>query len=255
MTGVPGLTRERAERLCAAYRHIDSFDLLRAMVEREFPGRIAVVSSFGAEAAVVLDLVAQVDPSTPVIFLQTGKLFAETLPYRARLAKFLGLTDVRDIEPDPAELVPQDPDGSLWWRDPDACCNLRKVRPLERALAGFDAWVTGRKWTQGGLRFSIETVEYVDGRLKINLLATWTRDRVEAAFAARKLLPHLLVGDGYLSIGCKPCTSRIRPGEPLRAGRWRGRDKTECGIHMAPSKKQWPGCAATCIRIREFDGW
>lgn len=238
MTGAPGLARECAERLRAAFRHIDSFDLLRAMVEREFPGRIAVVSSFGSEAAVVLDLVTQVDPSTPVIFLQTGKLFAETLPYRARLAKFLGLTDVRDIEADPAELVRQDPDGSLWQRDPDACCNLRKVRPLERALAGFDAWITGRKWTQGGVRSALETVEYVDGRLKINPLATWTREQVEAAFAARKLPPHPLVGEGYLSIGCEPCTSRVSPGEPLRAGRWRGRDKTECGIHMAPSKKE-----------------
>lgn len=210
-------------------------ELLRHMIEREFAGRIAVVSSFGAESAVILTLVAAVDPATPVIFLDTGKHFHATLTYRDILVDRLKLTDVRSIAPDPLQLAEHDPEnmpeGALWQRDPAFCCHLRKVLPLERALEGFSAWITGRKRFHGGERTELETVEAVDGRIKINPLARWTPAEVAAAFRTHRLPPHPLVDEGYASIGCAPCTRPVAAGEAVRAGRWSGLEKTECGIH------------------------
>jgi phosphoadenosine phosphosulfate reductase len=216
------------------YGHLAAEPLLRAMLRREFRGRIAVVSSFGAESALILALVAEIDPSTPVIFLDTGKHFPETNAYRDRLAAHLGLTDVRAVQPPAATLASKDPDGRLWERTPDACCHLRKVLPLERALDGLHAWITGRKRFQSGQRADLQTIEVVDSRFKINPLAKWSLTQVAAEFQARNLPRHPLVAQGYPSIGCAPCTSRVENGAPTRAGRWAGMDKTECGIHRAP---------------------
>jgi phosphoadenosine phosphosulfate reductase len=219
--------------LSLRYRDLDGLELLCAVIDRDFPGRVAVVSSFGAESAVLLDLVAQVDRATPVIFLDTDKHFPETRAYRDLLIASFGLTDVRSVVPDPAHLAGQDPDGRLWRTDPDWCCELRKVRPLHQALAGVDAWITGRKQHQGGERRNLAVVEAADGRIKINPLARWTRAQVQAAFRARGLPSHPLVADGYLSIGCAPCTRPTAPGEASRGGRWAPCGKTECGIHRA----------------------
>ncbi|MGH7043523.1 MAG: phosphoadenylyl-sulfate reductase [Acetobacteraceae bacterium] len=210
--------------------------LLRTLIRERFAGRIALVSSFGAESVVLLHMVAAIDPALPVIFLDTGKLFAETLAYRDTLVARLGLTDVRAAEPDPAVLAMADPAGRLWQSNPDRCCAVRKVAPLERALAPFDAWISGRKRFQGGERNALATVEFgTDWRIKINPLAQWTADEV-AAYAARHDLPaHPLLAAGYRSIGCAPCTRAVRPDEPSRAGRWDGLGKTECGIHRSPA--------------------
>jgi phosphoadenosine phosphosulfate reductase len=213
---------------------LDGGDLLRPLIERDYRGRIAVVSSFGADSAVLLALVADIDRGTPVIFLDTGKLFGETLRYRDRLAERLGLSDIRTVGPDPALLRAQDGDGVLWASRPDSCCYARKVEPLERALTGFDAWISGRKRYQGGAREDLPLLERDGaGRLKVNPLATWTREQVEREFTARNLPRHPLEADGFLSIGCMPCTDRVAASEDPRAGRWRGRGKTECGIHLA----------------------
>ena len=214
------------------YGHLDGAALLRPLIEREFSGRIALVSSFGAESAVLLWLVASIDPAVPVLFIDTGKLFGETLRYRDALVARLGLRDLRTIGPDRAHLETADPDGMLWQRDPDACCNLRKVEPLAEALAGFDAWISGPKRYQGGDRAAIATIESGDGLLKINPLANWSRSDIDAAFAAHDLPRHPLEADGYLSIGCMPCTARVAPGADPRSGRWAGTDKTECGIQF-----------------------
>jgi phosphoadenosine phosphosulfate reductase len=219
--------------LSLRYRDLDGFELLCAVIDRDFFGRVAVVSSFGADSAVLLDLVAQIDPATPVIFLDSGKHFPETRAYRDRLVDHLGLSDVRSVRPDPGDLAAQDPDGSLWQIDPDRCCDLRKVRPLQEALAGFDAWITGRKQHQGGDRTRLPIVEATDGRIKVNPLARWSRDRVLGAFRSRGLPSHPLVGEGYSSIGCAPCTRPTAPDEALRDGRWTLCGKTECGIHRA----------------------
>jgi phosphoadenosine phosphosulfate reductase len=224
--------RASADQLTARYAGLGGSDLLRAMIEREFPGRIAVVSSFGAESAVLLALVAEIDRRTPVLFLDTGKLFGETLRYRDRLISALGLEDVRSLTPDRAELAVKDPSGTLWLSDPDSCCGTRKVRPLERGLAGFDAWVSGRKRYHGAIRAAMPVFETDDrGRTKINPLADWPRNRIVAEFIGRNLPRHPLETLGYLSIGCATCTDKVRPGECMRAGRWRGSAKTECGIH------------------------
>jgi len=207
-------------------------DMLAEAIGREFPGRIAVVSSFGADSAVLLHLVAGIDPGVPVLFLDTDKLFGETRRYRDRLVERLGLTDVRTIGPDPIAVAERDPEGVLWARDPDACCALRKVEPLARALEPFDAWINGRKRHQSASRADLDLIETADGRVKLNPLADWDPAALAAYFARHDLPPHPLVEDGYRSIGCMPCSDRVADGEDDRAGRWRGMAKIECGIHL-----------------------
>jgi phosphoadenosine phosphosulfate reductase len=193
--------------------------------------RLAVVSSFGTEAAALLKVMADVDPAIPVVFLDTGWLFEETLAYRDTLIATLGLRDVRSIKPLEQTLSREDPERELWFSDPDACCRIRKVEPLARALAPFSAWINGRKRFQGGLRAQMPVVEDDGMRLKFNPFANVSREDIEAIYARAKLPPHPLQASGYLSVGCMPCTSRTSPDEDARAGRWRGRAKTECGIH------------------------
>ncbi len=211
-------------------------DMLAEAIRHEFPGRIAVVSSFGADSAVLLHLVAGIDPAVPVLFLDTDKLFGETRRYRDRLVERLGLTDVRTIGPDPIAVAERDPEGVLWARDPDACCALRKVEPLARALEPFDAWINGRKRHQSASRADLDLVEAADGRVKLNPLADWDPAALAAYFARHDLPPHPLVEDGYRSIGCMPCSDRVAEGEDDRAGRWRGMAKIECGIHLGPGR-------------------
>jgi phosphoadenosine phosphosulfate reductase len=168
-----------------------------------------------------------------VIFLDTGKLFPETLAHRDELVDWLGLTDVRAIPPDAADLARSDPDGELWRREPDLCCHIRKTEPLDQALAGFAGWITGRKRFQGGVRASLPAVETdpVTGQLKLNPLANWSLEDIRHYRRLRQLPLHPLLARGYPSIGCAPCTRAIREGEDIRAGRWSQLDKTECGIH------------------------
>lgn len=225
---------EQLDCLRQAYGTLDGLALLRALL-REGPlaGKTALVSSFGAESVVLLDMVATVDPATPVIFLDTGKLFAETLDYREELTELLGLEDVRVVPPLSRDLAVHDPQGALWQSDPDLCCHIRKTEPLEQALAGFAAWITGRKRFQGGLRGELRTIEGDPGtgRIKVNPLAPWSADDVERYRRLRNLPAHPLAAEGYRSIGCFPCTRRVAAGEGARDGRWWGLDKTECGIH------------------------
>jgi phosphoadenosine phosphosulfate reductase len=206
---------------------------LAAMIHDRFDGKIALVSSFGTESAILLHMIAQIDKATPVIFLDTGKLFPETLAYRDELVASLGLTDVRAIKPSGKQLAAYDPDGRLWQRDPDLCCAIRKTNPLDGALEGFEAWITGRKRSQGGTRTDMNMVEAgPDGRVTVNPLAFWSDAQLDAYFEAHNLPRHPLQSEGYASIGCATCTQRVQAGEDKRAGRWAGLDKTECGIHL-----------------------
>jgi phosphoadenosine phosphosulfate reductase len=174
---------------------------------------------------------AEIDPNTPVIFLNTGKLFGETLRYRDRLQERLGLGDLRSLAPHPHDRATLDPDGTLWSSNPTACCDFRKVVPLRRALIGFEAQITGRKRFQTRERSAMQTVELSQGRFRFNPLADWSQADLEAYRVAHDLPAHPLVEDGYPSIGCMPCTRRVKSGEDYRAGRWAGLDKDECGIH------------------------
>jgi phosphoadenosine phosphosulfate reductase len=193
--------------------------------------KLALVSSFGTESAALLKVMADVDPAIPVIFLDTGWLFEETLAYRDTLTAKLGLSDVRSIRPLEETLRRQDPERELWFSDPDACCRIRKVEPLARALKPFAAWINGRKRFQGGLRAEIAVVEQDGARLKFNPFANVSHEMIEAIYKTADLPPHSLVANGFRSVGCMPCTSRADANEEARAGRWRGRPKSECGIH------------------------
>ena len=218
--------------LTETYSGLDASQIVRTALRDADTGKIALVSSFGAESVVLLHMVAQIDCSTPVLFLDTEMLFAETLHYQREVADTLGLTDIRILRPGRKDVFMGDTDGLLHRSDPDACCHLRKTLPLERALRDFDAWLTGRKRFHGGARTELPLVESNDDRLKINPLANWRKEDV-AQYISRHGLPrHPLVDLGYPSIGCQPCTTRAVPGETVRAGRWRGQDKNECGIHL-----------------------
>ena len=218
-----------------ALRNASPADVIAAALQAVGQEHLAVVSSFGTESAALLKVMADVDPAIPVIFLDTGWLFEETLAYRDTLIATLGLRDVRSIQPLEVTLLGEDPDRELWFSDPDACCRIRKVEPLARALAPFDAWINGRKRFQGGARAVIPVVEDDGARLKFNPFANVSREEIAAIYASAKLPPHPLMATGYLSVGCMPCTSRTSPDEDTRAGRWRGRPKTECGIHTVKS--------------------
>ena len=224
----------RAAALNARLRDAHPSEILRAAIEAYAgTGRLSLVSSFGAESAVLLHLAAQVDPQIPVLFLDTGQHFGQTLDYRKTLAAKLGLTDVRDLRPQYQDLATQDPSADLYKTDTDACCHIRKVLPLDRALADFDAWITGRKRFQSGTRLNLPVVEVGEGKIKFNPLANWGRDEIDAYASEHALPAHPLVQFGYPSIGCWPCTNPVEEGEDLRSGRWQGQDKTECGIHVS----------------------
>lgn len=223
----------RVARLNARYRHHGAIAVVERALSDPAVGRAALVSSFGAESVVLLHMVALIDRTTPVLFLDTEMLFPETLAYQEDVAQRLGLSDIRTLRPEPDALAERDRFGALHLSDPDACCTLRKTEVLQRGLAPFDAWITGRKRFQGGRRETLEFFEAEgDIRIKINPLAHWTPEDVTDYIANNRLPRHPLVAKGYPSIGCKPCTSRVAAGEDPRAGRWRGTAKEECGIHF-----------------------
>ena len=236
--------KELAERRNILHRKSDAQTILRHTLDDVQIGPVAVVSSFGAESVVLLHMVAQIDPTTPVIFLDTEMLFAETLQYQKDVAQSLGLTDIRVITPNRNEVLVKDVDGLLHQADIDACCHLRKVQPLADALSEFGGWVSGRKRFQSGSRAAIAHFEKDARKIKANPLANWTRDDLAAYMTKHKLPRHPLVAQGYPSIGCMPCTTRVGSHEDPRAGRWRDAPKSECGIHFEDGKAAKSGVAA-----------
>jgi len=222
----------RAEALEARYGLLEPQAVIERALEENFAGGVAAVSSFGADSAVLLSMIAEVDRSLPVLFLDTGKHFGETLEYRDALAADLGLTDIRIIEPLKENLDRLDPDGNLHKTDTDACCGIRKVEPMARSVEPFGAWFTGRKRFQASTRAALPVFEAVGPRIRINPLARWTTSDLAAYMRAHDLRENPLVAYGYLSIGCFPCTQPVTAGEDARSGRWAGQAKTECGIHL-----------------------
>ncbi|UAK26189.1 phosphoadenylyl-sulfate reductase [Sphingomonas nostoxanthinifaciens] len=234
----PAFTAADVAELNARFIGMPTADMLRTLLTGELHGRVALVSSFGAESAVLLHLVSEIDRDVPLVFTNTQKMFGETLAYRDELAERLGFTDLRVFRPNPRLLAEKDKTGLRWSYDPDGCCAIRKVEPLQRALVPFDAWISGRKGFQAGTRnalpiFELDREHPSGPKLKLNPLAGWSKDALNAYFEAHDLPRHPLEAEGYLSIGCSPCTSKVKPGEDPRAGRWRGWDKVECGMHSA----------------------
>ncbi|MAM37548.1 MAG: phosphoadenylyl-sulfate reductase [Erythrobacter sp.] len=230
----PRFSEHDAIRLNRMFRGSETEEWLSAVLRDGLAGDVAIVSSFGAESAALLHLVSRIDPSVPVLFLDTGKHFPETLAYRDELADRFGLNLV-NLYPDLDDLKTRDETGLRWSYDPDGCCELRKVRPLAKALATYDASLTGRKAFQSSTRANLPRIEIdtsdEQGRLKINPLIDWDADRIAAYFKEHDLPRHPLVERGFPSIGCSPCTRPVAEGEDPRAGRWAGWDKVECGIH------------------------
>ncbi|MGR3460452.1 MAG: phosphoadenylyl-sulfate reductase [Roseovarius sp.] len=237
---------DRVAALNARYRHHSASSVLARALDDPEVGQLALVSSFGAESVVLLHMVAVTRPATPVIFIDTEMLFAETLVYQQELAERLALRDLRIISAEADDLAQTDPDSTLHRRDPDACCALRKTRPLLRALDGFDGWITGRKRYQAGTRAALEFFEIEEGtgRIKVNPLAHWAREDVQTYMEENRLPRHPLVARGYPSIGCMPCTTPVSAGEDPRAGRWRDHDKSECGIHIVDGRVIRKGVSA-----------
>ncbi|WP_082182022.1 phosphoadenylyl-sulfate reductase [Aestuariivita boseongensis] len=224
----------KVRALNTRFRHHSATDVLRAGLQET--GRTALVSSFGAESVVLLHMVAVTDKSLPVLFIDTQMLFTETLVYQQEVSERLGLRNMQIITAPGIDA--EDPDGTLHQRDTDACCALRKTRPLDAALAPYDAWITGRKRFQSGTRAALEffELEETKGRIKINPLAHWAPEDVRQYMDENRLPRHPLVAKGYPSIGCAPCTSKVAAGEDPRAGRWRDQSKEECGIHFVDGK-------------------
>ena len=215
-------------------RHVGSdqvLNLASALIDPAL-GRIAMVSSFGADSAVLLHQIATHKPDLDVLFIDTGKHFDETLEYLETLKLHLGLRSIKPVKPDPKLLITEDPDTGLWQKNPDLCCMLRKTFPLQDALSGYECWITGRKRFQGSTRGALPFFERDGDHIKINPLANWLAEDVLAYAKNHDLPRHPLVAKGYLSIGCAPCTRAVKPGEDARAGRWSGLNKIECGIHV-----------------------
>jgi len=223
--------RQRAAAIGRQYQGAGTEEFLRAVIEDEFPGRVAIVSSFGTESALLLALAARVNRNIPIIFLDTGHHFPETLAYRDLVQRRLGLTDVRTVGARDEARTDRDPDAVLWQYDTDACCSLRKVEPLQAAISEFDALISGRKSSHGALRRFMPRIEAVDGLIKVDPIADWSPEQVEEAFEALDLPRHPLIAHGYRSVGCLPCTAPADDAQNPRAGRWVGQAKTECGIH------------------------
>jgi len=220
-----------------AWQALDGLHLLKAVLGHGQGLRVGVTSSFGAESAVLLDLVAQVNPATPVVFVDTGRLFPETIAYRDQLVDHFSLTDVRTLTAPAPMVANMDPDGTLFETDPDGCCHVRKVMPYAQALFDFDVLIGGRKRHHGASRAEIDTVELSGPHIKVNPLAHFSADDIEKVFMDKKLPRHPLVAEGYRSIGCAPCTHKATcEVSGARAGRWSGKEKTECGIHFADAR-------------------
>ncbi|MCU9839121.1 phosphoadenylyl-sulfate reductase [Ruegeria sp. WL0004] len=227
---------QKVAALNARYKHHSATDVMHGALREA--GNIALVSSFGAESVVLLHMAAVIDRQVPVLFIDTMMLFAETLVYQQEVSERLGLRNVHVIRADADDVARDDPYGALRLRDTDACCTLRKTIPLQRALSGYDGWITGRKRFQAGTRAAVDFFEVEDGtgRIKVNPLAHWAPEDVRAYMEENRLPRHPLVAQGYPSIGCAPCTSPVAPGEDPRAGRWRNQTKEECGIHFIDGK-------------------
>lgn len=243
MSGRLARTSPTVEHLNTTYADLTASELLAVLIGHEFGAKIALVSSFGAESAVLLHMLSEIDRDAPVVFLDTGKLFTETLSYQKQLSARLGLTNVEILRPDPIHEADFDPGLNLSKSNPGVCCFFRKVVPLRKALRGYSAWITGRKSYQAETRAQLPRFERDGQHIKVNPLASWTRADVAAYMEQHDLPAHPLVAQGYPSIGCADCTTQVATGEDDRAGRWRGQDQTECGIHFENGKVVRPAAA------------
>ncbi len=219
------------QKLSEEFSKLDSIDLLKVMIKKVFKKKIVLTSSFGSESIVILHMISKIDPYTPIIFLNTGKLFPETLDYEKRVKKLLKLKNILTLKPSNKDLKKKDPNEKLYKKDPDKCCEIRKVLPLEKIINNYDAWITGRKRIHGFEREFINKIEKSNNHIKINPLADWSLIKINKYIKKNNLPQHPLVKKGFKSIGCFSCTNQASYNESIRSGRWKNFKKNECGIH------------------------
>ena len=213
-----------------------TIDRIRLLIEDIFLNRISYVSSFGAESAIILHMISKINKGFPIVFINTLKLFQETIDYKNYLKKSLGLQNIIEIQPEIEELKQADRNNDLWKTDTNKCCELRKVKPLNKALKNYDAWFSGRKSFHSDTRQENTMVEFHDDKYIVSPLLSWKRAEIENYFVGNNLERHPLVAQSYLSIGCTHCTSKTIDINDVRSGRWVGSTKTECGIHKSKNK-------------------
>lgn len=208
---------------------------------KQFAGKIALTSSFGPESGTLLHMVSEIDKSVPVLFLETGYHFPETLEYKKKLTDRFGLTQVLDLKADTErkKKVVEEYQGVPYEKNPDLCCQINKVEPLDAALKNYSAWMSGIRRRQTDFRKSIRIIEeYEGGIYKISPLANFTSREAWWYLKEHQIPQHPLYEKGYLSIGCWPCTRPVQEGDDERSGRWAGKAKKECGIHTFKEVKQ-----------------
>lgn len=238
------------EELNARFEKTQPEEIIRWAIF-EFRPNLALTSSFQTESVALLHMVSKIDPSVPVLFLETGWHFPETLEFKNKIIKQLGLTNVVELKADPEKRARLDKEtgGKPYEVNPDYCCHINKVEPLDQAISGLDAWISGIRRSQSKTRKDIKIIEEYDMKspsseplYKINPLANVTSGDLWWYIKEHHLPKHPLFEKGYLSIGCWPCTKPVQPGDDERSGRWAGREKTECGIHTfmkpKPVKKE-----------------
>ena len=209
---------------------------IKLLIEDIFLDKISYVCSFGAESAIILDMISKIKKDFPIVFINTLKLFQETIDYKNYLKESLGLKNIIEIQPETNELKYKDKNNDLWKTDTDKCCELRKVKPLNQALKNYDAWFSGRKSYHSDVRQENTMVELHDDKYIVSPLLNWKRVDIENYFLAHDLKRHPLVFQSYLSIGCTHCTSKTIDANDVRSGRWANSEKTECGIHNLKAK-------------------
>ena len=226
-----GALRDLVDKAAVDLEDADAEAIMGWAVEH-LNGRIVVATSM--QDAVVVDIASKVAPGIDVVFLDTGYHFPETIGMRDAVA---ATYDIRLLSVQPGQTVPEQDESygkDLFARNPDLCCHLRKVVPLDTMLGMYDGWVTGLRRTEAPTRVGVSPVEW-DGKremLKVNPIVAWSDEDVDRYIEERNILVNPLRSEGFLSIGCAPCTAKVEPGADPRSGRWAGQDKRECGLHV-----------------------
>lgn len=225
-------TEEELSRLAQEFEDKEPEEILGWAIKEFYPD-IALACSFGAEDVCLVDMIVRINPHTKIFYLDTNLLFKETYDVRDRLIEKYHISPIRYVSNLTLEDQSKRYGERLWERDPDLCCKLRKVEPLKEALKGLNAWITGIRREQAPTRANARVIEWdkIFGLVKINPLARWRTKEVWDYIMANKVPYNVLHDRNYPSIGCEPCTRPVKPGEDLRAGRWAGFQKTECGLH------------------------
>jgi phosphoadenosine phosphosulfate reductase len=216
--------------LNAQYEGTDPASII-AWAADTFMPRLAATSSFQTQSVALLHIISRVRPELPVLFVDTGYHFPETLAFRDQLSQQLGL-NIQVIK-QTAERINRDKQGTPpYLRDVELCCFVHKVEPMQQALDELDAWISGIRRDQTSNRATAQPVEHLSsGKYKINPLVAWTEHDLWSYINRHDLPPHPLYSQGYISVGCAPCTRPVQMGDDQRAGRWADSNKTECGLH------------------------